>query len=154
MCLCCHHPQRKEDILNTVRGCHGEKKCTEDFLSGCIVWSVVNFSLWIKTFNFHTGVRQVNKDVKVVNLLSGSNSTGELHTSLLAKGSRRNNWKTVFSRHWSDKEVWFGSIWSGHQTAQFLEHQQNLLITQSLLFCAPFYWIMVSQISCAKWRSC
>jgi len=79
-----------------------------------------------KNFTFHRSVREVKKDVKVVILLLGNNNTGELLTNLLGKDSRRNNWKTAFSRHWRDEEGWFASVYSGHQTAEFLENHYSV----------------------------
>lgn len=99
---------------------------------------MIDFNLRIKPLSFHRKVREGNKDVKVVILLLGSNNSGEQFTNLPRKGSGRINRNTVFSRHWSDKEGLFASVWSGHQTAQFLENQQNLLAIQSfLLFVHP-----------------
>lgn len=64
----------------------------------------------MKPLSFRRKVREVNKDVKVVMLLLGSNNSGEQFTKLPGKGGRRNNWNTVFLRHRSDKKGLFAGI--------------------------------------------
>lgn len=59
---------------------------------------MIDFSLWIKT-GFSQKSKGGEQDVEVVILLLGSTNSGGQFTNLPGKGSRRNNWNIVFSRH-------------------------------------------------------
>lgn len=96
----------------------------------------------------------MNKDIKALILLLGNNNTGELLANLLEKalgeiiGKQSSQGSEVIKKA--------GLVVSGVGIRQQSSWKTSkiFLLLSLYFFCAPFYWIMVSQISRAKCKSC